>query len=402
MLVISPGNSKRNMEQITTKELDKIHRILAGGKGENDTLLGGNLGVAFYYFQLYKVTEDAEYLDKGNSLLEEIFSNLNNGMPGLIGPAFSSGGAGLLYVLNLLTRERWIDLDMKNGFEELDKYLFNSAVAYIEDDYIDCLHGAFGIIHSFSDRPAGSMAIEYMDILIEKICRKAVKDPHGCWFRNYVMQTDEKKEINFSLSHGLCGMLLILIECYPASVHKSLIVQTVKDGTRFILKHKMYIDFSNEEYSFFPFWIDPAANEIINKARLGWCYGDLNETLLFYRAGKLLGDEELVRVANLAGLSSLMRKDERSTKVTDAHFCHGSAGLAQFYKILYQESGNEKYLEGYEYWIEQTILLLEKDMENGMYKGKEYDLVDGLLGIAFVLLNYISDKPLNWSRALFL
>jgi lantibiotic biosynthesis protein len=128
----------------------------------------------------------------------------------------------------------------------------------------------------------------------------------------------------------------------------------------------------------------------------------LNETLLFYRAGKLLDDEELIRLANLTGLSSLMRKDEPSTQIRDSHFCHGSSGLAQFYKVLYQESGNEKYLEGYEYWIEQTILLLEKDMKKDIYIGKEYNFLDGLVGVAFVLLSYISFKPLNWSKALFL
>jgi lantibiotic biosynthesis protein len=390
------------MEQITGKELERINTLLETGQAENDSLLGGNLGLALYYYQSYKTTEDIVYRDKGLALLEEVFANLNSGEPRLVGPAFSNGGAGLVYLVDFLVQEHLLEFDIATGFEDLDRYLFNSALASIDDDHIDCLHGAFGIIHVFSARPANSAANRYMDVLIEKICSKPVQTPHGLWFRSYVMQTDEKKEINFSLSHGLSGMLLILLEAYPVSAHKDLIRQTVKEGTRFILKHTMCIDFSSEEYSFFPFWIDAGAAEIENKARLGWCYGDLNETLLFYRAGKLLADDELIRIANLAGLSSLMRKDEASTRVADPYFCHGSAGLAQFYKVLYNESGNAAYLNGYAFWIEQTLLFLRNDNQPILANGKKFQLLDGLVGTALVLLDYTSEKPLNWSRMLFL
>lgn len=390
------------MEQITSKVLDSINRRLEEGLADNDTLLGGNLGLALYYYQSYRTTEDICYRNKGHALLEQVFSNLNSGEPRLTGSAFSSGGAGLVYLVNFLVQEHLLEFDTATGFEELDSYLFNSALAGIEEDYIDCLHGAFGIIHAFAGRTAGSTANGYMDILIEKVCEKAVKTPHGRWFRSYTMQTDEKKDINFSLSHGLSGMLLILLEAYPASLHKDLIVQTVKEGTRFIRKHTLPIDFSCEEYSFFPFWIDPNASEIINKPRLAWCYGDLNETLLFYRAGKLLEDDELIRIANIVGLSSLTRKDEAATSVRDPYFCHGSSGLAQFYKILFNESGNSKYLEGYQFWIEKTLLLLDDDKQAGISAVKKFELLDGMVGVALVLLSYTSAKPLNWSKALFL
>lgn len=390
------------MKQIATKELRHIHQLIQSGHASNDGLLNGNLGLSYYYYNLYKATEKDEYRGMGESLLAAVFEKLNNGDPQIIGSSFGNGGAGLGFIVNELAGNRLLDTDMEKEFAKLDTFLFSAALTQIENDYIDCLHGAFGIIHYFAEREVTSKANEYLNELVEKICNRAVKQPQGYWFRNYVMQLEEKEEINFSLSHGLSGMLLILLKAYPKSSHKEVIEKTVRQGIRFMLKHKLYIDFSDDEYSFFPFLVKVNATEIENKPRMAWCYGDLGQVLLFYRTANLFGDKEILQQADLIGLHSLMRKDEAATRVSDSHFCHGSSGLAQFYKTLYKESGNTKYLEGYEHWIEQTILYLQKDLETGLYKGKEYDFLDGLVGVAFTLLSYISTKELNWSRVLFL
>lgn len=135
---------------------------------------------------------------------------------------------------------------------------------------------------------------------------------------------------------------------------------------------------------------------------MGWCCGDLNEVLLFYRAAKLFGDDGLLRLANLIGMQSMMRRDSSSTQATTAAFCHGAAGLAQSCRILYKETGFPVYRDGYEHWLQRTILLLEDELPKGVYAGKEEGLLDGLTGIALTLLSYISDKALNWSSVLLL
>lgn len=391
------------MQQIAQKQLDKLNRLLDNSASADDTFSKGRIGMIFYYYHLYKVTETPALKHRIGTLLEQVFDNINTARPGLVGAALGTGGAGFAYIVNFMCREGFLELEVDNEFEELDKYLFNAASGLIEADNIDLLHGALGVIHYFSEREHTIPGMnDYLDELVEKICLHAVEEDGGYWFRNHLLKIDGKQMINFSLSHGLSGVLLVLLKAYERSAHKELIEKVVKGGIRFILKHKIDVDFSRNEYSFFPLVIARNANEIYAANRMTWESGDLNQVLLFYRAAHLFNDEALKRQADLIGMQSMMRRDELSTHISTAGFCNGAAGLAQYCKTLYRETGLEVYQEGYLYWIEKTILLLEEDLEKGRYTGKEHELLDGSLGIAFVLLSYVSNTDLHWSRALLL
>ncbi|HEU4555519.1 MAG TPA: lanthionine synthetase C family protein [Chitinophaga sp.] len=391
------------MQQIVHRQLDKLNALLEARASSNDTFLRGKLGLIFYYYHLYKVTEQPEIKHRTEEMLEQVLANISSAVPGLAGAALSTGGAGFAYTVDFMQRESFLKFEVDNEFEELDKYLFNTAAALIAEDNIDYLHGALGVTHYFASRENATPLISgYLDELVVKICARAVQEEAGCWFRNSLMKSGKKRTINLSLSHGLCGVLLVLINAYEKSSHKALILETVRAGVRFVLKHKMDVDFSRNEYTFFPFVLTQDAREISAPNRMGWCYGDLNQVLLFYRAGRLLDDDNLRCLADLIGTQSMMRRDRQSTMVTEAHFCHGTAGLAQFCKTLYLESGAEVYREAYEHWIERSVILLDDELNNGAYNGREHEFMEGLLGIAFVLLSYVSSIELEWSKAFLL
>jgi hypothetical protein len=48
------------------------------------------------------------------------------------------------------------------------------------------------------------------------------------------------------------------------------------------------------------------------------------------------------------------------------------------------------------------MLFLGNDLKNDLYKGKENSLLDGLVGVALVLLTYYSEKRQSWPSLLFL
>lgn len=390
------------MQQSATDALNTILEILPSHHPANDGLLGGRLGLCYLYYQLYQATGDTAYQMRGRDILVSIFEKINTGEPGIMGTSLSSGCAGLGFVVNDLTRKDVLGIHLDPSFFAMDDFLFQSAMEQIDKDYMDYLHGAFGILHYFSEKTRCKKSMIYLDGLVEKICTKIVKDKGGYWFRNRVLRPEELEEINFSLSHGLTGMLLILLNTYNRTKHKALVKETVEQGIRFIQKHRLWVDYTEGEYSFFPFTVTINAREIENHPRLAWCYGDLNEVLLFYRAGKMFKDQAIADEADKVGFWSLMRKDEASTQVRDSHFCHGASGLAQFYRVLFQESGREKYREGYEYWIQQTLSMLQQDIQNERYKDREHGLLDGLAGVALTLLSYATEKNLDWSRVLLL
>lgn len=391
------------MQQIAQKYLNELNSLLADHAGNNDTFLSGRLGLSFYYYHLYKATETPSFKHKAESLVEQVLANINSAKPSLVGPTLGSGGAGLGYTLNFMQQEGFLELEVNDELDEMDAYLFSTAGSLIEEDNIDYLHGALGVVHYFAEKAARwPPAMRYLDDLVERICSRAVQEETGCWFRNNLLKVNGRQIINFSLSHGLCGILLVLLRAGKISAHQDLIRKTVKEGIRFILKHKIDVDFSRNEYSFFPFMVGQHVSEISAPNRMAWCYGDLNEVLLLYRAGAFLQDSSLEKLADLIGMQSMMRRDEPSTLVTGAGFCHGAAGLAQFCKVLHSETGQAVYHDGYEFWMERTILLLEEELKKGSYAGKEHDCLEGPLGIAFTLLSYISDTELKWSRSLLL
>jgi lantibiotic modifying enzyme len=390
------------MRQTAQKQLDRVNEALMSGVSRNDSFLSGKLGLSFYYYHLFKVTGNIDYSNKAEELLDAVMENLSSGYPKLVGASFGSGGAGLGYIMNFFNKEQLISFEIDKDFEALDEYLFRMAFLQIEEDFIDYLHGALGVVHYFSQREKTVVIDDYLDKLVVKICDRAIKKDGGYWFRNHVLKIEDKENINFGLSHGLSGILLILLNVYERSSHKEVIERVITEGIRFIRKYKMDIDFSNDEYSFFPFIVRQDAVEITAPNRLGWCYGDLNQVLLFYRAGKLFNDNELIDLADVIGAQTLMRKDLRSTLVVDSGFCHGTSGLAQFYRTIYNERGLSVYKEAYEFWMEQTILMLDKDFREKVYAGKELELLDGLVGVGFALLSYLSEDQLDWSRSLLL
>lgn len=390
------------MRQIARNQLNKLNDVLETATGANDSFIGGELGLIYYYFQLYKVTEELRYKIKVEEGLAKIFANINSGYPQLIGTSFNAGGAGLGYVVNALQSEGFISFEIEKEFAELDHHLFTTAICQIEDDFIDFLHGALGTVHYFTQRTPSPVIDRYLDELIEKICQRVNKKDGGYWFGNYVLSIEDKESINFGLAHGQSGILLLLLNAWHRSRHKALIQKIVMEGIRFIRKYKMDVDFSNDEYSSFPFIVKREAREITAPNRLGWCYGDLNEVLLFYRAGKVFNNTDLVDLADVIGAQTLLRKSEKATLVSDSCFCHGAAGLSEIYRRLHTERHLPIYKDGHDYWIEQTILLVEKDLDRGRYAGKEHSLLDGLIGVAFALLSYVAPFDLVWSKSLLL
>ena len=389
------------MTHLVQDKIDKINSVLDKQVPTNDTFMSGSLGLAYYFYYTYKSTQQKEYLKKTTALIEDVFERLNSGTPGLFGSSLSSGATGLGFVINSIRKEDFPEMEIQKELMGLDEYLFSTSISQIENDVIDYLHGALGTLLYLCSRKPSAKITNQIDVLVEKICAKAVQEHEGCWLRNHFLQ-NSKDTVNFGLAHGLSGILLILINCYPLSNKKELIKKTVCNGIRFIQKHKMDINYSEDVYTMYPFTFKINDTDFSAPNRLAWCYGDLNQVLLFYRAGKLFEDQALIEYADIIGASTLLRKDEKSTMVWDSHFCHGAAGLAQIYKAIYHERNLPIYEQAYEYWIEQTILLVGVDLEKQTFTGKEHSLLEGLTGVGITLLSYMPNSDPQWSKVMLL
>lgn len=99
-------------------------------KNKNSTsnnLYHGKTGMAIFFYELYRFTENEEYEDKGNELISYVASNIKLEE----GKSFSYGALGVGWSLSILERNDFIELEEKEVFQQIDvAAIFHSCENY--------------------------------------------------------------------------------------------------------------------------------------------------------------------------------------------------------------------------------------------------------------------------------
>ncbi|MCU0341137.1 MAG: hypothetical protein MUE30_14755 [Spirosomaceae bacterium] len=291
-----------------------------------------------------------------------------------------------------------MEFDLDETLADLDEYAFQTALQWVDELKLDFWHGAFGVLFYLIERLSNPRHRQWAETLMSKICAQVRGDNNGLWLPNISDPKDESV-INFSLSHGQTAFLLVLMQAAKKGVEAELARSVVRRGINLILSYQRSTDYE-ENFSYFPFWVNDDTQEQYINNRMAVCYGDLNIVLLFYKAAAFLENDDLRRKADLIGLNTLRRQSEKATLVSDSHFCHGAAGVAQLYHSLYRIAGHEGYYKGYQYWIDRTVAALHHDLQNDAFGDNPGGLVTGQVGVALVLLTYIyhQNERLLWEK----
>lgn len=392
------STSTLSTQALASCQLDILNRLISSNTTTKDGLLSGKIGVVLYLFELSKYTQKEIYDSQAQEILEDIFirlyakeSHLNSS------GSWSNGIAGLAHVSKYLVDNNFIELDLDDEFEFVDDFLFKIAIEWLNNDATDYLHASVGILHYFIDRLPHAKLSAYAQEIIIKLSSRAIIDEKGLRFNNSILERTEP-EYNLSLSHGLSGVLLILLRAYEKGIEKEIITEMVSNGIKFLLNFRQESINDKQNLSTFTSIVTQKDFKTFYGNRLAWCYGDLNQVLLLYRAGKALNVSLWTQIAEEVGLATTQRTTKAETAVSDTHFCHGAAGVAQFYRTLYTETNVELYHQAYEFWITQTLSLLEDELKNDFYADKECDLLEGLPGIALTLISYLSDQDHHWNK----
>jgi lantibiotic biosynthesis protein len=376
-----------------------IQQTIEQGEPVTAGLLSGKLGLALYNFSLYEAFEETAYANTCIELLEQVMNSEEGGADSLSGTSFANGTAGLGYLLSVLKKRGLIDIDLQEELKELDQSMTAIALQQIEEDRIDYLHGAMGVVHYFTTRSDEADIRVQLELLVTALCDKAVITDEGIWFRNFILHEKEKERIDSSLSHGSAGFLLLLLNVLEAGVLEARLREIIANGIRFILNQQMEINPGIDQYTVFPFSIHSEnGSDKYFSQRLAWCYGDLNIVLLLYRAAAQLNKPGWKEIADKLAVQAIARTEVTCTMAVDAHFCHGTAGLAQLYKKIFNITSDQQFNKAAEYWITRTIQYVEDELKADFYANKECDLLNGLPGINLVLLSYVCKKDLNWSK----
>ncbi|MBV8326780.1 lanthionine synthetase LanC family protein [Chryseobacterium sp.] len=376
------------------------YALLAG-----DSLFSGNLGLVVYHYNFYKIFGSENSRDLAMKLLQNIIERVEDGTGTLSNYTLSYGLSGLGMVLSLLINGNFINTDdVELG--NLDELVFEWAIDRIRNNDSEFMHGAFGAVHYLCENSeTGSFGKEYFDILIQELKAKAIHDPDGgIYFDlfNQFIPEYPRNSINLSFSHGITGILFILLDL----IDKGLIDEKYKDFALEIVKYLESkiedVDFSKKIYCH----SDSVVSEIITgrrNTRLAWCYGDLNQVVTLLHAGQTLKDESLIALSNKIGITTTKRLDFEQTYISDTQFCHGTSGLVYIYDYLYEKTHLAEYLTAKNHWLEKTLDLLESELNTDYYtqKDKAGELLEGLPGVALVLLSEVGKsqgQKLNWGK----
>lgn len=376
--------------------LKKADHLIASANPTNDSLTTGSLGLAIYHYSAACVFGKPQDYSRAESLVHNVLNRFNTADSSLLQASFSRGLSGLGYTFNYLSDKNFIDFNMETEFSGIDEFLFNQAILQVRVDNNDYLHGAFGILFYFLSRKKAPAIEDFITRIIEEI-HVNLSCQDDFYIRNVVIG-NMKDKINFSLSHGQSGFLLILLQAIEAGYDIPRSLELVKKCIAFLLKNLQEPDTKKNAFSFFPVSMQEQSQSVDCINRIAWCYGDLNQCLLLYRLAGILEENKYLKIADLVGLSSIMRVTPDSTLCNDSHFCHGASGIAEMYRALYALRPLPAYEEAYNMWIRKTIEFLKRELEKGAYINKEAELLEGLVGPALTLLSFISGKQLDWQR----
>jgi lantibiotic biosynthesis protein len=370
--------------------LKRVNALILGSAIPTDGLFNGRLGVIYYCYQLYLLTNEKRYWESAEQLLLDLIADINNGKSDLLSATLSSGKAGMAYVLNILLKDGVIDEIVNKMLSSLDIELYESAKDLIEQDNLDFLHGAGGIIYYFINRMETKDVRTYLNNLVEIVCLQAQPHGNGIWFKN-VFNGYNNDTINLSYSHGLSGLLALLCNSHKYYNNQEQLENVIRKGISYILS-----TYKESTGSLFPSTINPNTNEPKFIKRLAWCYGDLNQSLLLQKAGKLLKIDNWIRLSDVITSQTLLRNDEATTMISDSQFCHGSAGLATIYTQLHNTTGMACYRVASSYWTDYTANSLEIELKErtGAYL-QPHSILEGLAGVSLSLLS-LEKNQFNW------
>lgn len=365
-----------------------------------DSIFSGNLGLVLFYYNHFKVTNERKSKDRAIFLIENIIQRVIDGKSSLNNCNFSYGLAGLMKMMEHLKSEEFISYD-EQDFTEIYSLSKEWIIERILNDDTEFISGAFGTINSFLNNIIKEP--EFLNEIITLLENKVITAKRGKYL--YILNPivpDYPGCINLSLSHGLCGVILILLEFLKKGVENYRILNIVEDFIDYLLDNITKVDFPNKIYCYSDIVIYPDNREKRN-SRLAWCYGDINIAIVLLKAGEILKNEKYTRIAEEIAITTTQRKSYEQTYIKDSQFCHGSSGLSHIYFHFYKKTKNEQFLLSRHYWLDKTIEYLKiESRENSIDNLKNRaELLEGNIGTSLVLLShlaFIEKKDLSWDE----
>lgn len=402
------------MQQSALQVIYKINQVLEerladpGEAPVSHGLFNGLSGIALYYVYLYRHFGDAVYEQKALSTLHTLFNSINGFESQLCRyTTICSGIAGWGHLMKCMQDIQFAGINISDDLTEINRVVYEKTLLMLASGNTDFLHGATGQMYYLSAFLPDAGTEAYLETLTDALLQLAVRDEKGIRFPNSTAREFQGTEdINLSLSHGHTGILWTLLRLYIKGVARQKTAAAIKDGIHYLFHYYIQRDKKRDAAasSAFPLWtaaqysIEQLVEERYYEENLSWCYGDMGAIWLLYHAGQVLDQPHWISLADEIGEALAAKATVTGFEDKNCHFCHGTAGVAQFFLRLHMHTGKDIYRVAYDKWLAQSLQYFERDMLRERFTTKDTFLgvLEGITGLGLVLLSYLDKENSSW------
>lgn len=367
-------------------------------KDTDPSLAGGAPGISIF-LQNYQQSVNADFDSEShnNALWQHIYQYIAEHP---LNPSLYCGYAGLAWGVDYLQRNNPQVSQVEDYNEELDEVILGVLDCDSWKGEYETVLGLNGLAFYGLSRLTLGQGSLIAQKAIAHLVKLAQIDEHGAYWPSavnsrYRNQSVSGEQVNLGLAHGVTGVIAVLLRAVEQAVLLEQTRPLLLDACRWLLAQK------NPNSATCYFSIN---NQLQTGSRLGWCYGDLANAYVLYKAGMVLADETIIDAALEIALNSCNR-DINNSGVVDASICHGSAGLMFMYQRLYYYSGDDCFEQAAQYWLQQTLDFATKSKGISGFRyvigadgslSEQLGLLEGFSGIGLALMAAITPVEPNW------
>ena len=392
-------NIKQKIDSIAECIYNKIQNNQIG----NDIgLYSGDFGILLFLFYYSRYSKKDKYISLTEKFAEELF----NTFPQKIRlHTFCSGLSGIMYLIEFLRENGFIDMDISEVQSTFDEYLILRMRQDMQKHNHDFMHGALGVGLYFLKKGSNKKSIlELIDFLYNTAEFDVQKKV--CKWKSVISAEKNIIGYNISLSHGISSIIIFLSHVIRSGIIEKKVMEMLNGSVNYVLSQQIDIERFG---SCFPSLSLDEKSYPITGSRLAWCYGDLGIAMALWQAGNTIKESKWIKKGLDVLQKSTQRLDISKNKVCDAGICHGSAGIALIYHHMYIETQLSEFKDATSYWLNKTLKFSQHEDGLAGYKTyfsdewiSDYSLLTGISGIGLALLSCIEEGSQCWDEMILL
>lgn len=357
---------------------------------ESDGLMNGKLGVAYFNYYIYKITNNEKYFHILENILTNVFEKIETQESNLLSnPFLKDGISGFGYFLQFLVNEEVLEKEFLLQLENINDLVYEKAISLLNENYYDFIDGPIGLLYYLNYVNCE----KYVTKIIDLIYNEFKKNENFMFYNNYY----HLEGVHFGYAHGIPAIIKVLNEIEDITGKCEYIIKDLLSKLKnIIVSYKKYI----EGYRYYlPRSVhNPEIFEggINFRPVLAWSNSDLNFSTLIYSLKRQYVTDELKNLADLIGLETINRKEADQTRIFDYRFYFGSSGVLQMYNFLYQKTKRKEYFEASTFWKSKTLKFINSS--NNSIEEHKLDLLNNLPGAILPIIEYEQVDSLGWSK----